>query len=213
MPLDNRVLNMTPGEALLDVPMADIIERMGRAIAQAQLALDQASIQTAVELGDARLTLHNSAGAEITRSLLELGFLPTFYQFVETTIDITVSLSIRVGETVHLGATATVSNTQTSGTGATGTSTSLLPGPTGPTGPAPVGNLPTGAAPIGTQILSAAQSQQTATMFGLTVTADYTRRYDFDTSASSKVSTKMLAVPAPPAFLQALRENFGIGGG
>jgi hypothetical protein len=48
-------------------------------------------------------------------------------------------------------------------------------------------------------------------MFGLTLTADYTRRYDFDTSASSKVSTKMLAVPAPPAFLQALRENFGVG--
>lgn len=211
MPLDNRVLNMTPGEALLDVPMADIIERMGRAIAQAQVALDQASIQTAVELGDARLTLHNAGGAEITRSLLELGFLPTFYQFVETTIDITVSLSIRVGEEIHLGATATVGNTSTSGTGATGTSTSLLPGPTGPTGPTPTGNLPPGAAPIGTQILSAARSQQTATMFGLTITADYHRRYDFDTSASSKVSTKMLAVPAPPAFLQALRENFGIG--
>lgn len=216
MPLDNRVLNMTPGEQLLDVPMADIIERMGRAIAQAQLALDQASIQTAVELGDSRLRLHNAGGAEITRSLLELGFLPTFYQFVETTIDISVSLSIRVGEELHLGATATVSTTSMSGTGATGTSTQVLPGPTGPTGPsgpAPTGPLPSGAAPIGTQILSAAQSQQTATMFGLTLTADYTRRYDFDTSASSKVSTRMLAVPAPPAFLQALRENFGIGAG
>jgi hypothetical protein len=50
-------------------------------------------------------------------------------------------------------------------------------------------------------------------VFGITLHADYTRRYAFDSSAASKVSTKMVAVPGPPAFLQALRTNFGVGTG
>jgi hypothetical protein len=45
-------------------------------------------------------------------------------------------------------------------------------------------------------------------MFGLTINAEYTRRYEFDTTASSKVSTKMVSVPPPSVFLEALRENF-----
>ena len=216
MPLDNQVLNMTPGEALLDVPMADIVERMGRAISQAQVRLDQASIQTAIELGESRLDLHDAGGALISRSLLELGFLPTFYQFTETTIDISVTLSIRVEESFHVGGTASFNTSTTSGTGGTGTSTSPigstgLAGPSGPSGPG--GSTPSipGAAPLGQAISSSNFSTRDATMFGLTISADYHRRYDFNTTAASRVTTKMLAVPPPPAFLQALRENFGIG--
>ncbi|WP_437293988.1 hypothetical protein [Sorangium sp. So ce426] len=204
------------GQALLDVPMDQIVERMGRAIAIAQRSLDEMSIQTAMELGMSTLDLTNAGGAVVTRSLLELGFLPTFYHFTETTIEVSVALSIRTSETFHVGATLSVSNTSTSGTGATGTSTSSLTGtgaagPTGPSGGS--SGLPANAAPLGTQILSTAASSASSTMFGLTLSADYTRRYDFDSSAASKVTTKMVAVPAPPAFLEALRTNFGIGSG
>lgn len=203
------------GQALLDVPMGDIVERMARAIATAQRSLDVLSIQTAMELGISTLDLHDASGAVITRSLLELGFWPTFYQFTETTIDVSVALSIRTSEEFHVGGSVTVGGTSTSGTGGTGTSTRPLGGtgtvgPTGPTGPS---GLPSGAAPLGTEILSRAFSNVNSTMFGVTLHADYTRRYAFDSTAASKVSTKLVAVPGPPAFLEALRTNFGIGSG
>jgi hypothetical protein len=203
------------GQALLDVPMGDIVERMGRAIATAQRSLDVLSIQTAMELGISTLDLHDAGGAVITRSLLELGFLPTFYQFTETTIDVSVAMSMRTSEEFNVGGSLTVGGTFASGTGGTGTSTRPLSGTgaVGPTGPGGPSGLPAGAAPLGTEILSSAASNVNSTMFGITLHADYTRRYAFDSSAASKVSTKMVAVPGPPAFLEALRTNFGVGTG
>ena len=203
------------GQALLDVPMGDIVERMGRAIATAQRSLDVLSIQTAMELGISTIDLHDAGGAVITRSLLELGFLPTFYQFTETTIDVSVAMSMRTSEEFNVGGSITVGGTSSSGTGGTGTSTRPLSGTgaVGPTGPAGSSGLPAGAAPLGTEILSNAASNVSSTMFGITLHADYTRRYAFDSSAASKVSTKMVAVPGPPAFLEALRTNFGVGTG
>lgn len=201
------------GQALLDVPMGDIVERMARAIANAQRSLDVMSIQSAMELGISTLDLHDDGGAAITRSLLELGFLPTFYHFTETTIDVSVALSIRTSEEFNVGGSISI-GTPTSGTGTrppSGTGTS--PRPVGPTGPAGPSAPASGTAPRGTEILSGALSSVNSTMFGVTLHADYTRRYAFDSSAASKVSTKLVAVPGPPAFLQALRTNFGIGAG
>jgi hypothetical protein len=194
--------------------MDQIIERMGRAISLAQRHLDDVSIETAMELGMSTIDLHNETGAVVTRSLLELGFMPTFYQFTDTTIDISVALSIRTGEDLHLGATVTVGTPigGTGGTGGTGAAASPRPGagPTGPTGPSgPAGQTTPGGA-AGTQLIDRAAG---STVFGVTLTADYTRRYQFDSTAAAKVSTKMVAVPGPPAFLQALRTNFGVGAG
>jgi hypothetical protein len=201
------------GQALLDVPMAEIIERMGRSIATAQRRLDAVSIETAVELGESTLEL-NEGGAVVIRSLLELGFLPTFYQFTDTTIDISVALTIRTGEDVHFVLTGSVG--RAGGTGGTGASplspTGAAPsGPTGPRGPTGPSGPTSSSGVLGTQVIGAATSAIGSTIFGVTLSAEYTRRYQFDSTASSKVSTKMVAVPAPPAFLEALKINFGIG--
>jgi hypothetical protein len=216
--IDDRVASMSPGEVLLDVPMADIIERTGRAIADAQLRLDELSIRTALLLGESRLDFRNSAGALVSRSLLELGFTPTFYAFTDTTITIFVTLSIRVEETFRVGGAVSFGTFRASGTGATGAAVPGLPSaPTGPTGPP--GSRPGTSSSAGTPAgaISAAQSllrpgtfAQEATMFGLTISADYHRRYDFNTTASSKVETKMVAVPAPSAFLEALRATYRV---
>src|SRR5688572_25348579 len=86
------------GKALLDVPIGDMIVSLGQSIASAQLALDMNSLRTAQfmtgEFQDADGTTHKSLikfdGEEL--SLLELGFTPTFYQFVETSIEIKISI-------------------------------------------------------------------------------------------------------------------------
>ena len=204
------------GQALLDVPMDQILERMARAIAMAQRRLDEVSIATAIELGNSTLDLHDAGGVVVTRSLLELGFLPTFYQFVDTTIDVSVALSIRTGEDVTAGGTIVFGTSGGGRTGATGTSVSATTrssaGPTGPAGPAGPTSGPVGASG-GTQGIINAALGAAGTIFGVTLSAEYTRRYQYDSSAGSKVSTKMVTVPAPPAFLQALKTNFGIAAG
>jgi hypothetical protein len=201
--LDNQVLNMTPGEALLDVPMGEIVERMGRAIAEAQLRMDQLSVRTAVLLGDTRLDMLDAGGAVVSRSLLELGFTPTFYHFSETDIEVKVTLSIRVEESFKLGTSiqfTTPIGGSGGGTGAPRTSS-------GTGAPRPSGGA-TGTTSGRTPTTGVSEPEQRASVFGITINTEYHRKYEFNTTASSSVKTKMLAIPPPAVFLDALRASF-----
>ena len=106
------------GSELLEVNFALLVGGMGQGIADAQLRLDMVSMQLAQmmsgrdykllvmdENGNFRLDKNqrpvsidmpavriNFGGGEY--SLLELGFTPTFYQFVDTIIEVKVSVSI-----------------------------------------------------------------------------------------------------------------------
>ena len=106
------------GSELLEVNFALLVGGMGQGIADAQLRLDMVSMQLAQmmsgrdykllvmdENGNFRLDENqrplsidmpavriNFGGGEY--SLLELGFTPTFYQFVDTIIEVKVSVSI-----------------------------------------------------------------------------------------------------------------------
>ena len=77
--LDNKVLDMTPGEALLEAPIGELIQRVASSIAEAQLKLDQIGVRVASLLSDAKVTFNKADGKPVEKSLLELGFLPTFY--------------------------------------------------------------------------------------------------------------------------------------
>lgn len=96
------------GQELLNVPMGEMIESMGLAIAEAQYSLDEVGMRLAqmmsgeyeVETVDAdgnvsketRTSLVTFDGEQL--SLLELGFTPTFYQFVDTIIEVKISISM-----------------------------------------------------------------------------------------------------------------------
>lgn len=75
-------------------PLPQLVEGMGKAIAEAQLALDKRSIEIARMLGEPIEVFPARDGkpAEM-RSMLELGFTPTFYHFTETTIKARVAFS------------------------------------------------------------------------------------------------------------------------
>ena len=68
--LDNRVMHMTPGEALMEVPVGDFIQRLGMGIAEAQLRLDQMAVRVAAMLSDARVELRDAQGKTASKSLL-----------------------------------------------------------------------------------------------------------------------------------------------
>lgn len=103
---------MAIGQDLLNVPFPQMIRSMGLAIAEAQYELDIVSMKIArlmagfsPEKEDEEAgTGFNSDRTNLVQigpskdddsySLLELGFTPTFYQFVDTLIEVKISISM-----------------------------------------------------------------------------------------------------------------------
>lgn len=103
---------MSIGRDLLNVPMGEMIREMAFAIAEAQLALDESGIQVAELMsgtvyetddngaitGDVRDTRvyfgKDDDGNPEKLSMMELGFTPTFYQFVDTLIEVKIAIKI-----------------------------------------------------------------------------------------------------------------------
>jgi len=97
---------MSIGQELLDVPFAEMVTSLGLAISRAQFELDRVSLQIAQIMAGQPFQVPNENG-EGTReervvvnfdgeelSMLELGFTPSFYHFVDTIIEVKVSIKI-----------------------------------------------------------------------------------------------------------------------
>jgi len=94
------------GQELLDVPLPEMVTKLAMGIATAQAALDENSVQTAIllaetEVKDVVLAVTQTIAADGTvsfseskadLSLLQMGLLPTFYQFAEATIEVTMDI-------------------------------------------------------------------------------------------------------------------------
>jgi len=113
---------MSIGQDLLNVPMGDMIRQMAFAIADSQYELDLSSVHIAeimgglavkkdednvpirkasgdLDLEDTRVYFGRTKGEDGKStpeklSLLELGFTPTFYQFVDTLIEVKIAIKI-----------------------------------------------------------------------------------------------------------------------
>lgn len=97
---------MSVGTELLNAPFPMIVRNLGVGIAEAQLELDLVSLRIARMMAGFATGSDEDAdgGSEQpykvefsngkSYSLLELGFTPTFYQFVDTVIELKMSISI-----------------------------------------------------------------------------------------------------------------------
>jgi hypothetical protein len=116
---------MSVGQELLDVPLPSMVAKLGLGIADAQRALDDNSIETLQALNDAdkidvisSITRTISDEGEVTyesfstqMTPFQLGVMPTFYQFSEATIDVTMDIkttsqtdtSVKVGAEAKAG--------------------------------------------------------------------------------------------------------------
>ncbi len=75
--------------SLLSAPLPQIIEKLGVSIAQAQMALDQNSVQIAQEMSQTEVEIGDDS-----YNLLSLGFVPSFYAFTEATVEAKLSFSM-----------------------------------------------------------------------------------------------------------------------
>lgn len=94
------------GQELLNVPLPDMVAKLALGIAEAQRALDENSVETAQALAnteiplvmavtqiiaaDGTVSFTNAPAVDV--SLLQIGLLPTFYQFSEATIEVTMDI-------------------------------------------------------------------------------------------------------------------------
>lgn len=115
MNFDNQVAGMTPGQALMDVPIPKLIENTAKAIASAQYELDATSVKAATLLSETQVTFNDAEGIPRDRSLLELGFIPQFYHFTETEMEFKVTISVRVESGIDIGGEAEAGTTASSG--------------------------------------------------------------------------------------------------
>ena len=174
----------TIGHDLLNVPFPEMVKNLGVGIAEAQLELDQVSMQIAqlmsgadyqTEISDDKQT--NGVKKETIKgtkvpfgpqgnefSLLELGFTPTFYQFVDTIIE--VKMSINMSRTNEYSRTTTKKSA------------------------------------AGRFRLFRGRSVVSAT----SVSATYSSKYQYSAEGSSLLRTKLVPVPAPPILEERIRE-------
>jgi hypothetical protein len=112
---------MSVGQELLDVPLPSMVAKLGLGIADAQRALDDNSIQTLKALNEAddvevvtaiqrTITDDGITYESFTTKMnpLQLGLMPTFYQFSEATIDVKMDIktTTQTDTSVKVGAEA-----------------------------------------------------------------------------------------------------------
>ncbi len=94
------------GQELLDVPLPDMVLKLALGIAEAQKALDENSVETAKALADTEMplvmgvtqtiaadgTVSYTNAPPVNVSLIQVGLMPTFYQFAEASIEVTMDI-------------------------------------------------------------------------------------------------------------------------
>jgi hypothetical protein len=108
------------GQELLAVPLPEMVLKLGLGIAEAQRALDENSVQTAKMLAettvplvmavtqtiaaDGTVSFTNSAPIDV--SLLQIGLMPTFYQFSEATIEVSMDIKTTTSSETNIKVSA-----------------------------------------------------------------------------------------------------------
>ena len=152
-------------------PMGEMIASVGEGVAQAQAALDEGSLAT-------MLDIYSESDDDKLRLMREIGYRPTFYALPETTGELQISM--RMG--------------QTGGASATGTPRLA---------PKPVSTVisPSAASSQRVQTTAAITKMQAsrARIYATPSNAAVNNRYNFNASASAKLTFKIVPIPAPEA--------------
>ncbi|TVP46682.1 MAG: hypothetical protein EA350_06710 [Gemmatimonadales bacterium] len=108
------------GQELLDVPLPEMVMKLGLGVAEAQRALDENSVETAKLLADTEVplvlaitqTIAADGSVSFTQappvdvSLLQIGLMPTFYQFAEATIEVTMDIKTTMSRETNIKVSA-----------------------------------------------------------------------------------------------------------
>ncbi|MEQ8539305.1 MAG: hypothetical protein RIB93_17855 [Coleofasciculus sp. D1-CHI-01] len=108
------------GQELLDVPLPEMVAKLAMGIATAQATLDENSVNTAQLLAETEVpvvlgvtqtiaedgTVSFTQSPPIDVSLLQIGLLPTFYQFSEATIEVSMDIKTTTSRQTNVNVSA-----------------------------------------------------------------------------------------------------------
>ncbi len=187
--------------AMTSMQIGELISKMAIGVAEGQFALDQTCMEIAKFMGEAKIQFGTKPGTgepEIL-SLIELGFTPNFYQFVDTILEVRLAISSQYEESSSYGTkerdrelsesqNADTSNSTNTGVNYNYGLASLLYG------------YNYGTSSVN---LTGSSSSLDKTVHVTTVDANYASKYSYSVEGSSLMKTKIVPL-TPPAILEEL---------
>lgn len=89
-------------QALHEIPIAEMVKATAMGLIEAQFELDRKMIELTVQMGD---PYNGVVLGGRRRSLLELGFTPSLYQFKEAVITLTIDITVAESEEFSISGT------------------------------------------------------------------------------------------------------------
>lgn len=173
------------GNVLTSVRIDQLIVNMAKGVAWGQYELDKVGVEITKMMGVPGTV---SIGGE-QLSMLEAGFVPSFYHFVDTILELKMEVSVREEQTSSLSASASQSGqTEAEAYGEFGMKMGVGVG---------VVNMEANA--------KAGFRSKTTSAHSRTVDAKHAQKYNQDLSATSSIRTKIVPVPAPELLVERIR--------
>ena len=173
------------GNALASVSVENMILDMAKGIAWGQYELDKVGVKVTKMMGAPGTV---SIGGE-NLSMLEAGFIPSFYHFVDTILELKMEVNIREEEREEF---------KTSETKKKGTEF----GAYGEVSGKGKGSIGIASAEAG---FKAGFNFKTTNAYSKTVDASHTQQFSQDLSASSLMRTKLVPKPAPEMLVERIK--------
>lgn len=207
--------------AITSMGIDELIFNMAKGIADGQARLDETCMALAVQMGDAQIEFGKIPGTDEPDliSLIELGFTPNFYQFVDTILEVRVSVSSQyeeeqetsrtevdqqIDERAQQQAYSNQRSNSSSGSGYSG-GYSVGWGWRGyGVGWGGSGYNYNNSSSSKSQGASSAKSKAVKVN---TVDATFSSKYAYSVEGSSLIKTKIVPVPPPQVFEEAVRSK------
>lgn len=204
--------------ALTNMRIDELISNMAIGIAEGQMELDKACMEIAQFMGDAQIAFGKRAGSDEPDllSLVELGFSPNFYQFVDTILEIRVSVSTQFEESREYNVSQQNQHIdeyqrqdqyeRRSSSSSSGTSDTTHYGWYGWWGwGGRHGKSSSAYASSGSSRTASASSYKRKNVSINTVDAKYASTYNYAVEGSSLIKTKIVPIPPPQVFEEIVR--------
>lgn len=207
--------------AITSMGIDELIFNMAKGIADGQARLDETCMALAVQMGDAQMEFGKIPGTDEPDliSLIELGFTPNFYQFVDTILEVRVSVSSQyeeeqetstseldqqVDEKAQQEAYSSQRNNNYASAGYSGGySVGWGRGGYG-VGWGASSNRSSGSSAASARSASTEKSKSVKVN---TVDATFSSKYAYSVEGSSLIKTKIVPVPPPQVFEEAVRSK------
>lgn len=175
-------------KSTLAAPMGDIIASVGQGVASAQAALDEGSLATLLDI-------YSEGGDEKIQLLRDIGYQPTFYALPETTGELQIALT--VGQSSHSTSTPVSPAVPPAPSSASRMATSSVAATPDRMAARPASAVTSSTAARALPMKSALKAAPRTRVYGTPVDANYTNRFNFNASASAKLTFKIVPVPPP----------------